>query len=86
MCLGKIVITAGGLVETTKRLLSVLSERCRVMWYGLMKRRITCFISTRVHLRNHRMRICALLSGDTTRGSAHVPHSWPYPLRSRKSR
>ena len=76
-------LTCGGLVEITRRRLSELSVICHAMWCGLMKRRITCFISTRVHLRSHRTTICARLSGDTIKASAHVVPDWPYPLRTR---
>ena len=83
MWLGKIAIIFGGHARTTKRRLSELSEICHAMWFGLTKRRITCFISTRVHLRSLRTTICARLSSATIKGTARVVPDWPYPLRTR---
>lgn len=86
----KIVTMFGGLARITRRQLNALSELCHAMWFGLMRKRITFFISTRVHLRSHRTTICALLSGGTIKDSAHVmgdfvPSS-PYPMRGRRGR
>lgn len=86
MWIAKIVTISGGRSVITRLLLRRLSGICHAKWSGLMSRRITCCISIRVHLASHRTTICARLSGDTIKASAHVPHSWPYPLRNRKFR
>lgn len=86
MWIVRIAIISGGLAEVIERQLKRLSEQCLARWYGLMRHRIIFFISIRTHLRSHRTRICAKLSGDISKDIAHVPLEWPYPLRNRKSR